>query len=119
MRTPKVGDIAVLHMEVLSIRSDGYPILKSSWGACFTLYPNSIHEFISPPWEPKVGDTVFYTTSYPKLYTSCSTKEGVTLLCIHEKPNDGRKWAVVAFRGDIPKSVYFHDLRETYDECVD
>ena len=60
-------------------------------------------------WQPKIGDQVSFVER-KNLYAA-RTGGSVTLLYIHQYPNDERKWAVVAYYGDIPKSVYFEDLR--------
>lgn len=68
---------------------------------------------------PKIGDTVWWDADPKRCYHkhACSYW-GSTLIYIHQEPDDDRKWAVVAFKGDIPQSIPFNDIRTTR-ECVD
>lgn len=76
-------------------------------------------EIISPPWEPKVGDTVFHIgwiDGYHKY--APSHPQGVTLLYIHRLDTNmpERHWAVVAYKSGIPKVVKFSDLRKEFSD---
>ena len=54
---------------------------------------------------PQVGDNVWFDKPDGCPYS------GATLIHIHQGPGDNRKWGVVAFLGDIPRSVYYSELR--------
>lgn len=112
-KIPKIGDTAVLHFKIMSIKGNDL-ILRSKYGTDYNYNIGSVKEIIPAPWEPKSGDTVFYVGIMNHLID-----EGVTFLYRHYKnPDDDRDWAVVAYKGDIPQSIKFSDLRRTYAECV-
>lgn len=123
---PKVGDIVTFRAEVVNITARN-PFSTDSMGVKFIDCPipsphssliavSRIHEHF-PRTEPKIGETVWYDAR-DGMYSACPYG-GQTLIHIHFDPEDHgkRKWGVVAFKGDIPKSVYFSDLRLTR-ECA-
>lgn len=109
MLRPKVGDTVVIELEVINV-FDGSFIYSLSSSPI-----NLKHITAIKPAPPKVGDTVWWVAR-DSLYGQ-SSQFGHTLIHIHN--TDSRKFAVVAFYGDIPKSVYFEDLRRSFAECVD
>lgn len=111
MLKPRVGDTVIIEGVV-----DSIPLS----GTTFTM--NGIHYWTSViskiiPCEIKVGDTVWWSKNC-FITPHCSAFTGYTVLHIHQGPGDVRKWAVVAFAGDIPKSVNYSLLRTTR-ECAD
>lgn len=81
-----------------------------------------VETVLPAPWEPKVGDNVFYVQrDYYKDKHYCPYT-GVTLIGVHSAPQNWemmgkpRKWAIVAYKGDIPHGIYYEDLRETKPE---
>ena len=114
---PKVGDKVILHAIVADIdKSGSFDTLKLNFIDCdspgrfmHSISINRINEIIpAPPPIPKVGDIV-YTKGRNKLYADNTLPR--TLIAIHQEEGDVRKWGVVSYKGDIPYSVYFEDLR--------
>lgn len=105
---PKVGDTVILRAVVHSINTHySSEIIKVSFIDCpqpghfpSAINVSSVHAIA--PREPRVGDTVWYEGA---------PFDGGTLLHIHQGEGDNRKWATVAFKGDIPKSFYFDQVR--------
>lgn len=120
MLQPKVGDTVIFRAIVKEIDSSySYPILKVVFIDCDqpglfsrAINVNRVHAVL-PRTEPEIGETVWYDAK-EGMYSACPYG-GQTLIHIHYDPEDHgkRKWGVVAFKGDIPKSVYFSDLRLT------
>lgn len=106
----KVGDTVILKGIVIraaTTRSFGRIEFESGLHSIDTYH--EVEQIIPPPWEPQVGDQVTHIER-ENMYSHSS--HDVTLLHIHQDySNSDRKWATVAFKGDIPKSVYYKDLR--------
>lgn len=115
LKQPKAGDTVIFHAVVDSIHNDfGNHTMFLSFIDCQGpgVYPNginakSVHEVISSP--PKVGDLV-NVEARDKAYPASNKYSPCTLLCIHQGEGDDRKWGVIAFKGDMPRGVYFDDL---------
>lgn len=111
----QVGDTVVIKFKVEETSTVNLVNLDSP---AFSIWLNTnreVDEIISKPWEPKIGDTVFPDTSHRHApYKVNVPRDGLTLVGIHFDPNDQgkRKWAVVAYKGDIPSCIYFEDLRD-------
>lgn len=108
MQRPKVGDTVILRAIVAEVDTSGsFDLLKLNFIDCAspgvfsnTISINRVHAIIEAPLQ--VGDTVSYENS---------PWEGGTLLHIHQAEGDARQWAVVAYKGDIPKAVAFDTLK--------
>lgn len=108
MLTPKVGDTVFVELTITCI--NGPLFCYDSRGDQYTGYcPLSFIKGIKPR-EPKVGDKVTWV-SRSNQYEAA--KHPYTLLYIHN--TDERKFGVVAYCGDMPRSIWFEDLRI----CVD
>lgn len=114
-KLPEVGDTVVIRGVVTSndgaiiqFRTPGHPIPIS-------ITAGRLAEIIPKPWEPKVGDTVWINgkSNLPR-----------TLLALN---GDGspfgrsatRRWAVVAYEGDIPEVYFASQLRKDQASCAD
>lgn len=104
--SPKVGDTVIIEGVVIEVITGGFFKFKTDCGSCPAYVSRKhIKDIIpGPPPEPKVGDTVWYD-GVPD--------DGGTLLFIHQEEGDNRKFAVVAYRGDIPRSFSFDKVRLT------
>lgn len=118
LQQPKIGDTVVLKALVTSIDKTGsFDCVKLNFIDCdspgnfmHSISVNRIQEIIpAPPPKPKIGDRV-HVKARDKCYSSSNPGTVSTLLYIHQEEGDVRKWGVIAFKGDIPKCVYFDDL---------
>lgn len=117
MKKPEIGDHIKIEGKITRISEDGvyfYLGDKTNQSADYLLVIRADSKFItevtSPPREPQVGDDVYWVARkhhYPKSLLV----QPYRLLYIHEVPGDGRKWGVVAYKGDAPCWRYFEDLR--------
>lgn len=121
MKKPEVGDTVVIHGTVTRV-TDKCVFYDSKIGH-HRLIENmeDLEDVIPKPWGPKVGDEVRFDHHAHEVYYNMNrispSFHNLTLIHIHEDPKDceigyRRKWAVLAYKGDIPISVYFEDLRE-------
>lgn len=115
----RVGDTVTLTGVVTGIGIDkdydAVYVLFPGCGYSKNIYYHTEAVITPKPWEPKIGDTVFPDTSHRHApYKVNVPHDGLTLVGIHFDPNDQgkRKWAVVAYKGDIPSCIYFEDLRD-------
>lgn len=109
----KVGDIAVLHVEVVEVIREQWFRHKALDGVSTSpLVPQSLIKEILPR-PPEVGDIVWWDAGS---YYKASSHWGMTLIHIHQV--DNRKWAICSYQGDIPYSVPFEAIRKT-PGCVD
>lgn len=110
---PRVGDTVTFKATVLSV-NEAYsdkPIMKVQYFDCqvpaqTTVFVGRACEIIERALQ--VGDTVWYENA---------SRDGGTLLYIHQGEGDERKFAVVAYKGNSPKSVPFDQIRRTR-ECA-
>ncbi len=73
---------------------------------------------INYSFDPQIGDTVWWVKEFGSLRNNCGCLyAGSTLIHIHQI--DQRKFAVVAFMGDRPTSVWWETLRESHAACAD
>lgn len=114
-QVPKVGDKVILKGVVTAVDIAGtfrmdFVDCPGAGASYVSFSPNRIHELISaPPPVPKVGDRVI-CKARPNMYEGSSIYCPVTLIHIHHAVGDVREWGVIAFKGDIPRSVYLEDL---------
>lgn len=131
---PEVGDTVVMRVRVTKVNSNSFYFARDRTVGgipvvlrCpYLMHVDLIDEIIPKPWVPKVGDTVWYIRADRHTYNNsmCGCGyHGVTLLAIHGDgtvhPTLTRKWAVVAFEGDIPRIVELVNLRKDYASCAD
>jgi hypothetical protein len=103
----KVGDHVLIKFKVNKIEDNLVKLSTPGLGHLAALSPERECEAIFPPhWVPKIGDIVHHVGRMWSPY------HGVTLLHVHEDPScPNRKWATVAYKGDIPYSISYEDLR--------
>lgn len=117
MLEPKVGDKVVIEGVVVRVGPNPnlVKIKTDEELHPFSIFKRRIKRVIASP--PQVGDTVWWDFDN---HTGCYAPPiGSTLLFIHQEVNDVRKWGVVAFKGDVPKSIPFSKLRKTREPCAD
>lgn len=111
MKTPKIGDIATIHGEI--VRLDGQVIVLKTPGVAGYLDVNikRVSALTTPPWTPKIGEEVNIDgiLSLPD--------RGYTVLAIHGDGDpfhtgETRRWAVVAFGSDKPEVFNVSRLRQ-------
>ncbi len=114
MLQPRVGDTVLFKARISEICPGfgGDSLVMINFMDCekpggSSLLSKRIHKIL--PREPQIGDTVWYSNA---------PNDGGTLIHIHQGINDKRKFAVVAFKGDIPRSFDFSAIRLTR-ECAD
>lgn len=109
MLTPKIGDTVIIEATVTDVSG---PLFrwKTPKGCNHVTGTNSLHIKEIIPGPIKVGEQVTHIGRVNQ-YVASNQYSPLTLLHIHQEFGDVRKWAVVAYKGDIPKSVYYEDLR--------
>lgn len=108
-KRPEIGDIVTIRGIVIK-NHDTYCDVEQidCEGRYFSAFAYARISSIEPV-PPKVGDTVWYAGA---------NYEGGTLLFIHgdaEEQADRalRKWGVVAYKGDLPRSFPLSEIRKT------
>ena len=114
---PQIGDTVVIRGVVTKIHNSSIKIKTKTFHD--TLEPefspyismSRISEVIPKPWVPKVGDEVDVEGKWS--FTDC----GYTVLALHGdggpfRDGEVRRWAVIAYKGDGPETVFASELRE-------
>lgn len=103
MQQPKRGDIVTMKGLVTQVYPSGvftFTSVNPNRGyTANSCCPENVVEIETPI---RVGDKVKVDGLGNMVHT---------LLYIHQKPDDIRKWAVVAFEGDMPKTMHYSKLR--------
>lgn len=111
-----VGDTVVIRGVVTGVVGGKYAYVRyiTSEGRERSSYIDSVFEVIPKPWEPVIGDPVslFENPDREYYYRNIISKDKLTLVGIFQGKDDHRKWAMVSYKGDIPHSVWFEDLRQ-------
>lgn len=118
MLTPKVGDKVTIEGTVLQVSLADKSFRYNSEDVTSWSQPTAFGRITKlEAGHPKVGDTVWWDIGYSPdssmvLYHPCNYN-GCKLLFVHQNPGDDRKWAIVAFEGDIPCSIPYNCIRTT------
>lgn len=125
----KVGDKVILKEAVITnyyctggIDKEGHFQITFDDKTTTSVFGCQIETIIPAPWEPKVGDNVFYVQRRYYDDKHHCPHDGVTFLGAHSDPGlwetdiPHRKWAIVAYKGDIPHGIYYEDLRKEKPE---
>lgn len=111
IQEPEVGDTILIEATVI-LNNTGAKSLRCALTACpseIIIEKNQIKAVLPGP--PRIGNTVWWDADPPNVQFAAPTLGG-TLLYIHQADGDDRKWGIVAFRGDRPKSILFSKLRK-------
>lgn len=119
MLTPKIGDVVQIEGTVVRLDATYFTLEQEGiLGITAAMKIARITKIVDVP--PKPGDTVWWDeikNSQGGAQYAASHWHGSTLRYVHQNPGDDRKWAVVAFEGDIPYSIPYNCIRKTR-ECA-